>query len=533
MTEQQPNLLSLARQGNGNAIATLINQSLQPQGIVARVVLKPDGTLKVLLESATLPDEQVLVPFVQQGIAALELAQVATLQIIGRIQGAPTPAWTRTVTLSAAPSAAPMPPPTAEGDVEAIAAHLNQTIATPGIVFAAALTGDILKITAQTDQLLQADTFAKTVREQLMPMNLKEVAAVHLYKQKTRGNSSYKIKEFAIAPELDDHQSLNELTEVSTQDPVTLRSKSFSQSSSPAPSASKSKLKLPLFIGIGILTVIFVIGVRILSAPPSVSQLCAGATGSQEQCQLVVALTGSQTLADLKEEAIAFTPKTSEVSLEACAQLAIEGKFGMKNHRRDRLPRDSKSTELFDGILLTDVQVALKNAPQKTVSRVACVFQKTADPRPIFVASDVIPNDFPSQPYKASAEKSTGEVTSRSIKVFDILIQFGAFTIFTAIGLALVSFFQLGMQFYSLNALFQTACVLGVVETLMLAIPGMVFVKGIPFTSVALLITSHWVKDFRIEWTAGYRLVGGGVLVMLTVRFVLSWILLGAILSIV
>jgi uncharacterized membrane protein YvlD (DUF360 family) len=117
--------------------------------------------------------------------------------------------------------------------------------------------------------------------------------------------------------------------------------------------------------------------------------------------------------------------------------------------------------------------------------------------------------------------------------VFDILIQFGAFTIFTAIGLGIVAFFNLGMQFYSLKAIFQTACVLGFVEALMYPIPGMAFVRGVPFTSVALLITSYWVKDFRIDWAAGYRLVGGGVFVILTVRFVLTWVLLGTILSIV
>jgi hypothetical protein len=543
MTEQQPNPLSQARQGNGNAIAALINQSLQPQGIVARVVLKPDGTLKVLLESATQPDEQVLVPFVQQGIAVLELAQVTTLQIIGRIQGAPAPAWTRTISMGVASQIAPSSDVNSEpandleevearcfADTARVAAHLNQTIATPGIVFAASLTGDILKITAQTDQLLQADTFAKTIREQLLPMNLKEVATVHLYKQKTRGNSGYKVKEFSIAPELNDHQSLNELTEVSSQDPVKLSSKSSSQPGV----KNKPNHRLPIFILAAIVTVLFIIGVRVLSTPPTVKQLCTDADGSQAQCQLVVDLTGAQTLADLKEEAIAFTEKTTEVSLDACGKIAMNGKNKLKNVLQNRNVRAGESLEIFPGILLTDVQISTTKAPNAIAARVACVFQKTnTDPRPIFIASDLIPNDFPKQPYKASAEKSSGESVSRSLKVFDILIQFGAYTVFTAIGLALVSFFQLGMQFYSLNALFQAACVLGFVETLMHSIPGMGFVGGIPFTSVALLITSHWVKDFRIDWAAGYRLVGGGVFVVLTVRFVLSWILLGTILSIV
>jgi hypothetical protein len=211
MTAQQLNLMDLARQGDGNAIATLMNRSLQAQGILAKVALKA-GTLKVLLESTTIPDKQVLIPQVQRGIVALNLPEVHQLQIFSRLQGVAAPTWTHTVALSAAAeTAAPEAaltdlfgdhnaPTTANlaGDMATVAAHLNQTIATAGIVFAASLNEQILKITVKTDQLLEGDTFAKSIREELLGLNLTNITAVQLYKQKTRGNSCYKIKDFTL-----------------------------------------------------------------------------------------------------------------------------------------------------------------------------------------------------------------------------------------------------------------------------------------------------------------------------------------------
>ena len=40
MTSNQQNLLELAKQGNSRAITALINRSLQPKGITAKVNLK-------------------------------------------------------------------------------------------------------------------------------------------------------------------------------------------------------------------------------------------------------------------------------------------------------------------------------------------------------------------------------------------------------------------------------------------------------------------------------------------------------------
>ncbi|OUL34914.1 hypothetical protein [Nostoc sp. 106C] len=53
------NVLDLAKQGNADAIASLISYQMQSQGITAKVTLQ-DNCIYVLLESATVPDQKTV-----------------------------------------------------------------------------------------------------------------------------------------------------------------------------------------------------------------------------------------------------------------------------------------------------------------------------------------------------------------------------------------------------------------------------------------------------------------------------------------
>ena len=90
MTQQ--NILELAKQGNAQAIASLMNRQLQHKGITAKVALK-DACLQVMLESAQVPDQQGLVAFVRKGITGLGTASVERVKVYGRQVGEEFPAW--------------------------------------------------------------------------------------------------------------------------------------------------------------------------------------------------------------------------------------------------------------------------------------------------------------------------------------------------------------------------------------------------------------------------------------------------------
>jgi Domain of Unknown Function with PDB structure (DUF3862) len=101
MTQQNP--LQLAKQGNPNAIAALINRSLNSQGITAKVIRK-DDCLRILLESNEVPNQNNLSEFIRNGIVKLRISEINTLQVFGRQAGEQVPAWSQTINLKVSPS---------------------------------------------------------------------------------------------------------------------------------------------------------------------------------------------------------------------------------------------------------------------------------------------------------------------------------------------------------------------------------------------------------------------------------------------
>ncbi|MBE9233877.1 DUF4429 domain-containing protein [Cuspidothrix issatschenkoi LEGE 03284] len=88
----QDNLLALAKQGDVQAIASLMNRSLQPKGITAKVALK-DTCLQVMLESAQLSNQKALAEFVQKGVTALGIPSIERVKVYGKQIGDDFPAW--------------------------------------------------------------------------------------------------------------------------------------------------------------------------------------------------------------------------------------------------------------------------------------------------------------------------------------------------------------------------------------------------------------------------------------------------------
>ena len=85
-------ILELAKQGSPKAIATLINRSLEPKGISAKVALS-DGCLQVLLEADKVPNQKVLANFIYQGTLELGAESIQSVKVYGRSLGKSKPAW--------------------------------------------------------------------------------------------------------------------------------------------------------------------------------------------------------------------------------------------------------------------------------------------------------------------------------------------------------------------------------------------------------------------------------------------------------
>ncbi|NJR66489.1 MAG: hypothetical protein HC772_16080, partial [Leptolyngbyaceae cyanobacterium CRU_2_3] len=98
----QPHVLELAKQGDPQAIATLMNQSLQPRGMTATVERQGE-VLEVVLEADRVPNRDALTAFVQKGIGNLGVESIQSVRIIGQQAGAILPAWMQELDLMAIP----------------------------------------------------------------------------------------------------------------------------------------------------------------------------------------------------------------------------------------------------------------------------------------------------------------------------------------------------------------------------------------------------------------------------------------------
>ncbi len=106
MSTTPPKVLQLARQGQPNAIAALMNQHLESKGITAYVA-QQGNLLQVVLEASGVPAQSKLVNYVKMGISGLGLTTVDHLSVSGKQQGSTDSAWTEMVQMREG-----APPPT-------------------------------------------------------------------------------------------------------------------------------------------------------------------------------------------------------------------------------------------------------------------------------------------------------------------------------------------------------------------------------------------------------------------------------------
>lgn len=91
-------LISLAKQGDHRAIAFLISEALNSQGIRAKATREKDD-LYILLESQHLPSEEACLSVIEKGLERLQLEGVNTVTVYGRLKGDSLPSWSHILTL--------------------------------------------------------------------------------------------------------------------------------------------------------------------------------------------------------------------------------------------------------------------------------------------------------------------------------------------------------------------------------------------------------------------------------------------------
>jgi hypothetical protein len=295
---------------------------------------------------------------------------------------------------------------------------------------------------------------------------------------------------------------------------------------------------------IPLLWVVFTLGivcynVQANNGPGAIAQVCTNAK-EPDHCKLAAQIAGIDTIATFSKQTQPSEPKVAEMAAHLCErQGALNAGQNIKavvDNEPNQIQASRQSThEIFPGLFVIDTSHLSLEDGTSTV-RTACVYGTVENkmthlqlPKPL--AGEVIPNEWPQAPIKT---KPYHLKVADAQSVHGILTLLGTNTLFTAFGLFVVLFLNLGVRIESLNSLYIAAFIFGTVDAMMSLIPivgtfGMIRFTAVPV--VGLMITSVFVKGMKVDFSGGYKVLAlaGGILI--GIRFLLNWLLFTTILS--
>lgn len=305
----------------------------------------------------------------------------------------------------------------------------------------------------------------------------------------------------------------------------------------PTPSSQRVNLIIPLA---WLLATIFFIFFGVHSANSGQAkegytpEFCQNITDPEtlDYCKLAVDFVGHDLLTEIQKKSSLFSPEDQELAMVNC-EAYTNARAGVK--LADANPETTKTLSHSGKEILTGIYVAeatqhnLKEEKAVTnpTIRVACVFSLYKNQLQ-FISLDGIPYNWPEEPYVGETHLRDVQSINQALGIYSVLILLGAGTLFTAIGLFIASILNLGITIYSLEALYQSAFILGMVEAIFLTakIPLLGMYTTLALKTIALAITSACVKGLKLHWSDGYRIVALGTITVVATKEILQHFLM-------
>ena len=313
----------------------------------------------------------------------------------------------------------------------------------------------------------------------------------------------------------------------------------------PTPSSKRINLIIPIcWI---IVTLLFII-LGISSAKTNsiangtIPPICEEITNPQslDYCKLAVALVGEELLTEVHQKSSPFARYQEKEAIVHCEKLVNlrSGISRNNNSRRSASVLDSYGESVIPGLFIAEAKQNNYRETEEPYVRIACVYTlgslKKSPERKILqlISTDAIPEDWPTEAYEGKTALRDLQSINKALGIYSGLIFMGAGTLFTAIGLFVASMFNLGITIYSLEALYQSAFILGLTETIFdsakMPLIGGIFI-GLALKTIALGITGACVKGLKVHWSDGYRAVALGTTTIIGIRELLKHFLIIAI----
>jgi hypothetical protein len=179
----QSNLIKLAQQGDSDAIAQLLSQTLNKNNIsVSKCTLK-DGCLQLMLSAMTAPPQEKTVNFLRQWVQNLNINSVNKVKIYGKEIGEDFPAWHDEFNLEfkAQPNLNEL---AQKGDIQAIEKLIIQWLNLKDVKLKASLKEQKLNILIVLSYVPHQDFIMTKLKQELINLNMENCHLVKVYAQK-------------------------------------------------------------------------------------------------------------------------------------------------------------------------------------------------------------------------------------------------------------------------------------------------------------------------------------------------------------
>ena len=179
MTTSQTNILEKAKNGQPDAIATLLNRNLQPKGITAKASVK-NNCFWIMLEGAKTPPQKQLVEFIRQAFTKLEVDAYATIKIYGKCLNEEIPDWHED--LAIVPKVTLSPENLAkQGDVKAITMLIKQWLDISDIAVKVSKKDDCLLIMLASLEVPDQVQTSTQIQTEFQKLEIESVTKLKIY----------------------------------------------------------------------------------------------------------------------------------------------------------------------------------------------------------------------------------------------------------------------------------------------------------------------------------------------------------------
>lgn len=257
---------------------------------------------------------------------------------------------------------------------------------------------------------------------------------------------------------------------------------------------------------------------QIHSTSEQIPTICQTTIGSPDYCRLGVNLAGKNVVRQPSENIFPLTEVTETVAKFGCERYANVKAGAFNNLDPTQNPVVSSYGEkIFPHIYV--VEAVQKNTTTAQNVRVGCVYTTGAGERsPTKLASDVIPLNWPTEHYQPKAVSQS----NLSFGIYTNLINLGLYTLCSAIGIAIASYFNLGITVINRpQTIYLVALILGIVQLIAIKLPTFNFIASLVFSIVTILIVSQLIKSFKINLQNNFSLASVGILTIVAIQFLL------------